>query len=288
MGRFDGKRLVITGAGSGLGHALALRFASAGWRVAVTDLDGERAQATLAAVSETGATGFARVCDVRSDGDVDELVRHTREAFGGVDVVVNNAGVGAAGTVAETPINDWHWMLDINLLGVVRGCRAFAPVLSAQGAGHIVNVASFAGVAQAPAMASYNVAKAGVIALSETLRAELARDGVGVSVACPSFFRSNILEQFRSPSEHMRGIAGKLVQRSRHTASEVADAIYSGVHDGRFMIIPQHEARWRWRLKRFAPEWYFRRLVTATRSFLEPRDAVGATAAAGKKDPSEG
>lgn len=256
--RFPHKRIFITGAGSGLGLAVARHFGAAGWRVAVTDVDPERAEAALAQVRADGGDGFWAACDVRSESSIGQVRDRLQQEWSGVDVIVNNAGVGSAGTVADTPLADWEWVLDINLMGVVRGCHLFAPLLVAQGSGHIVNIASFAGIAQAPAMAGYNVAKIGVIGLSESLRAEMQPHGVGVSVVCPSFFKTNILEQFRSPDPRLRDVAGKLVDRATVTAADVARDIHRGVEKNRFMIITHADARWFYRLKRFAPELFFK------------------------------
>src|SRR4051812_38229602 len=123
--RLENKRIVVTGAASGLGRAIALRFAREKWRVAVADVQVERAEETLADVRAAGGDGFVERCDVRDDADWDRLRERTRSEWGGTDVIVNNAGVGAAGTLVATPVDDWQWMLDINLMGVVRGCRAF-------------------------------------------------------------------------------------------------------------------------------------------------------------------
>ncbi|MBT8137886.1 MAG: SDR family oxidoreductase [Gammaproteobacteria bacterium] len=256
--RFPQKRVFITGAGSGLGLAIARQFATNGWRVAVTDVDPARARTALEEVRSCGGDGFWAECDVRSADHMEQARERLQQEWAGVDVIVNNAGVGSAGTVIDTPLEDWEWVLDINLMGVVRGCHLFAPLLAAQRSGHIVNIASFAGIAQAPAMAGYNVAKIGVIGLSESLRAEMQPHGVGVSAVCPSFFKTNILEQFRSPDPRLRDVADKLVNRASVTADDVAKDIFKGVQKNRFMIIPHAEARWFYRFKRFAPELFFK------------------------------
>ena len=256
--RFPTRRIVITGAGSGLGRAIALRFAQAGWQVAVTDVDGERAARVLEEIRTAGGDGFSRIADVRDIDDLHALAGQLDTHWAGVDVVVNNAGVGSAGTVIDTSPEDWQWTLDINLMGVVRGCHVLSPLLVRQGHGHVVNVASFAGIANAPAMAAYNTAKSGVIGLSETLRGELAARGVGVSVVCPSFFRTRLLDTFRTPDPRLRGFAEKMFATARVSAGEVADDIHRAVHANRFMVITHRHARWLYRLKRLAPERFFR------------------------------
>ncbi len=255
-------RVVITGAGSGLGRELALRYARAGWRVAVADIDATRAAAVAAEVRALGTDAAPFPVDVGDDASLQALRDAVRAHFGGVDHVVNNAGVASAGDVVDTALADWRWMLEINLLGVVRGCRAFVPDLVAQGRGHVVNIASFAGLAGAPGLASYSVAKAGVVALSESLRAEMAlhRTGVGVSVVCPAFFQTNLLQNFRGP-EAARAMAGRLMQRSADSAAGVAARIFDAVAAGRFLVLPTAQEPLRWRLKRWLPEVYFRKLI---------------------------
>jgi NADP-dependent 3-hydroxy acid dehydrogenase YdfG len=155
-------------------------------------------------------------------------------------------------------------MLEINLLGVVRGCRAFLPWLVRQGRGHVVNVASFAGLAGAPNIMTYGVAKAGVVALSEQLRAELHDRGVRVSVVCPSFFRTNLTENFRGTAD-MRAVATKLMDAARVTADDVARAVHADVERGVFLILPTAGEKWRWRLKRWWPSLYFRKVLDLAR-----------------------
>ena len=245
-------RVVVTGGGSGLGRALVAAHLRRGDRVLFTDVDAARvdeAQTALAALGDVAGV----VADVRRDTDWDEVVATTQARWGGVDRVYNNAGVAAAGRFERIPIEDWSWILDINLLGVVRGCRAFTPMLRAQGRGALVNIASLAAVANGPGMASYNVAKAGVVALSETLRAELAPDGIAVHVVCPSFFPTRLGEGLRSPDADLARRADRMLARGRMTADEVADYILAAVDRSTFLVLPHAEARWLHRLKRWMP-----------------------------------
>ncbi|HUS24592.1 MAG TPA: SDR family oxidoreductase [Candidatus Binatia bacterium] len=270
------QRILVTGAGSGLGRALALTFARAGWRVAASDRDEAAARQTLAEVQALGATGLALALDVTSEESFAGAVRTVEQAWGGLDVLVNNAGVGTSGTVADSPLEQWRWVLDINLLGCVRGARAVIPLMRRQQAGHIVNVASFAGIANPPGMASYNVAKAGVVSLSETLRFELFPHGVGVSVVCPEFFKTNLLATSKALAPRGTDVSGaaaekitqRLMEKATVTADDVARDIFEAVRDGTFLVIPHAEARKRHWLKRFAPEVYFRKAQKATEKFL--------------------
>jgi len=263
----SGQRVLITGGGSGLGRALALRYARAGWRVGLADISTGRAQAVAEEVRALGAQAETFQVDVSSDDAVLALRDDVVARWDGVDHLYNNAGVSSAGNLLQTSLDDWRWMLDINLMSVVRGCQAFVPGLIAQGSGHVINTASFAGLACAGGLSSYSVAKAGVVTLSETLRAELALadSAVRVSVICPSFFRTNLLQNFRGP-ERTREMASKLMDKAAESADDIAARVFDAVMAGRFMIIPTAPERMRWRLKRFLPEFYFRKLVAALRA----------------------
>ena len=261
-------RAVITGAGSGLGRALALRFAREHWKVAVADINPDSAAETLALVKAAGGDGFAQRCDVRQEADFTALAERVRREWGGLDVLVNNAGVAASGSVTETSLADWAWMLDINLMGVVRGCHAFVPMLKAQGRGHVVNVAAFAAFASMPGVASYNAAKAGVLSLSETLRGELYPHGIGVTAACPAFFKTNLLDSFRAPDPRQKNVPMMMMKASRVTADEVADAIYRAVRKNTFLVLSDAGSRNLYRLKRFSPELAFRSMMKL-RAFIE-------------------
>jgi NAD(P)-dependent dehydrogenase (short-subunit alcohol dehydrogenase family) len=258
MRTFVDKRVVITGGGSGLGRALSLRFARERWRIAIADINVERAEQALALVRSAGGDGFVQRCDVTLDQDFETLADRVKKEWGGLDVLINNAGIATAGTVVSTPPGDWEAIININLLGVVRGCRTFVPMLLTQRSGHVVNIASFAAIASAPGMASYNVVKAGVFSLSESLRAEVFDEGVDVTVACPAFFRTNLLESFRGPDPSVKNIVGRLMDRASVTADDVANDIYEAAMNGRFLCISHPDARWQYRMKRAAPELFYR------------------------------
>jgi NAD(P)-dependent dehydrogenase (short-subunit alcohol dehydrogenase family) len=242
-------RVLVTGAGSGLGRALATRWSAAGEDVLVSDVDAEAAR-TVA--GELGAT--ARTLDVTSGEDWAGALEWCRSAWGGLDVLVNNAGVGAGGRFERISVEDWDWIWEINLKGVVRGCRTFVPLFKEQAHGHIVNVASLAGLMNLPAMASYNVTKAGVIALSETLRHELEPYGVHTTVVCPAYFRTNLGERTRSPDPAVIRVMDKLMASSRVTASDVASVVVDAVRDKRFMVLPHADGRRSVRMRRWLPK----------------------------------
>ena len=268
---FADKRVVITGAGSGLGRALSLRFAREKWRVAVADINVERADETLTQVKNAGGTGFVQHCDVANATDFEALADQVKKDWGGVDVVINNAGIAAAGTVHATSLADWEAVININLLGVVRGCHTFVPMLLAQRSGHVVNIASFAALASAPGMASYNVAKAGVFSLSESLRAEVYDEGVDVTVACPAFFRTNLLESFRGPDPAAKATVARIMDRATVTADDVANDIYEAVMNRRFLVISHPDSRWQYRVKRAAPELFYREVRRMMKKMVSSR-----------------
>lgn len=254
----DRPRAVVTGAGSGLGAAFCEALAGAGARVLASDIDGEAAAATAARVS---GEVHARACDVTRLADVEALAAAAERVLGGVDLVINNAGVAVVGQVGQVQIEDWRWCVDINLWGVIHGCHVFVPRLRAAGRGHIINVASAAGLLSPPHMAPYNTTKAAVVALSETLAADLADDGVGVSVLCPTFFRSNLVRTARTAVDGgLHQVARHLVEDSRRSAAEVARAALAGAARGELHIAPHLDGRWLWRLKRWSPG-VFRRLA---------------------------
>ena len=255
-------RVLITGAGSGLGLALAKRYARAGHAVAVVDLQSDRAEAAVAELNQINGGHFAVAADVADMNSVEnlraEIDRRWPEGF---DVLINNAGVATGGSVAESSLEDWHWVIGINLMGVVHGCKVFAPMFHRRRRGHIISTASFAGIAGAPGIASYSTTKAAVVALSESLRAEMHRHGVKVSVICPSFFKTNLLDSARGPDTQFKGFASTLMERARETADDIANYVFDAAARGDFMIIPTAPERWRWRLKRFLPNVYFNKLM---------------------------
>jgi NAD(P)-dependent dehydrogenase (short-subunit alcohol dehydrogenase family) len=247
------RRVLITGAGSGLGRALAQRYAAAGARVACVDVDAARSAQTRALLPGDGHLALA--ADVASDADMQSLHDTIVADWGGLDLLVNNAGIASGGTLVETTMAEWHRILDVDLLSVVRGCRLFLPGMLAQGRGQVLNTASFAGLAGAPGLMTYGVAKAAVVALSEQLRAEVGPRGVRVSVLCPSFFRTNLCESGIGNPAAM-GMARKLMDSAPDTVDSVADRVVADAARDVFMILPTRREPMRWRLKRWFPEVY--------------------------------
>jgi NAD(P)-dependent dehydrogenase (short-subunit alcohol dehydrogenase family) len=252
------RRVLITGAGSGLGRGLALRYARAGARVACVDLIGARAEETRALL--TGDGHLALTADVGDEASMQALHDTVQAQWQGIDVLVNNAGIASGGPMVETTMAEWERVLNIDLLSVVRGCRLFLPAMIAQGRGQVLSTASFAGLAGAPGMMTYGVAKAAVVALSEQLRAEMHGKGIAVSVICPSFFRTNLCETAIG-NPKVAQLAEKLMDSSPDTVDSVSDFVFAAAERGQFMIIPTRREPARWRIKRWFPELYFRQLM---------------------------
>ena len=246
-------RIMITGAGSGLGRELALRWAREGSQLALADVNEAGLAETLSLVREAGGDGFTQRCDVRDYSQLTALAQACEERLGGIDVAINNAGVASGGFFNELSLEDWDWQIAINLMGVVKGCKAFLPLLQ-KSHGKIINIASMAALMQGPAMSNYNVAKAGVVALSESLLIELKPEGVAVHVVCPSFFQTNLLDSFRGPTPEMKQQVGKLLEGSPISAADIAGYIYDEVAKGEFMILPHEQGRVAWAIKRQNPQ----------------------------------
>lgn len=277
MSSGDARRVLITGAASGLGKSLALRFAADSWRVAVCDLDEDRLSQTAEEIDRAGGTCMYLRADVTSEQDIEQLAESVSGHWGGLDVLVNNAGIAIAGRTDETSMEEWRRIFEVNFFGVLRTTQAMLPLIT-QG-GHIINVASFAGIAAAPGLVAYNTTKAAVISFSESLRAELVDREIGVSVACPAFFKTRLMETSGAPHDKTRAMVERVMERSKITADDVAEQVFASVRTRQFMLIPHVDARWYWRWKRFFPELYFRGLQRMARR----------TSRAGKHDqPGQG
>ncbi|WP_173677350.1 SDR family NAD(P)-dependent oxidoreductase [Tsukamurella tyrosinosolvens] len=261
-----GAKAVVTGAGSGIGRAFALELARRGGEIVCADIDEGRAKETVALIEARGGTAHAAVVDVAERTAVESLAAFARTVFDGPPtLVINNAGVGIGGRpVGDIGLDDWNWALGINLWGVVHGCELFAPMLREAGRGGIINVASAAGFAAAPSMGPYNVSKAGVMSLSETLAAELAGTGVNVTVLCPTFVKTNVARDGRI-TEGSKNLAGTLMKLTGISPDGVAAQTLDALDLGRLYVVPQLDANVIWHLKRHFPTPYVRGLGLLTR-----------------------
>ncbi len=253
--------IAISGAGSGFGASLAHKYAADGWKVAVTDIDESRAQQVLFEINQLGGDGFYLQLDTTRSEHWQALEERVLEQWGGLHVLVNNAGVAAAGNIEDTSMEDWQWILDIDLMGVVRGCHQFARMFKRQNGGHIVNVSSFAGLAGLPFITAYGVAKAGVVALSEALRAEMQPHGVGVTVVCPAFVRTRLLDTFRATKPDTMATVTRWMDTSGVSSDDVAADIQTAVRNQTFLLLTHASTRKAWKLKRWFPEKYFKQVV---------------------------
>lgn len=282
MGFTRGAGAVVTGAGSGLGRAVAEELARRGLRVLASDIEGEGLSETVHRIRQEGGVVHQQTADVRDVGAITALKERADHLFGGVEVLVNNAGVAVGGITGEVPIDDWHWQLDINLRGVIYGCHTFLPDMRAKQHGYVLNVASIAGIVAAPRMAPYNVSKAGVIALSETLAAESAGDGIHVSVLCPAFFRSGI--HTRARAGKLSATTERLITQARWTSPQVAKAALRDLERGRLYIMPQLEAKAFWWSKRLLGPAYYKLLGRVFRSnLLKALEGASARKRSGEK-----
>jgi NAD(P)-dependent dehydrogenase (short-subunit alcohol dehydrogenase family) len=271
------KRIFITGGASGLGRALAERYARAGFCVCIGDIHDTRGAETLAALQELGVPAHYLRCDVTRDADLSAAANWLERSWGGVDIVVNNAGVALCGTIDEVSLSDWQWAVDINLLGVVRGCKAFAPLFRRQGGGRFVNISSVAGLLHPPVMSAYCATKAAVVALSESLRLELARDRIGVSVVCPAFFRTNLTETMRAGNPEAARLTRRLVDKARRGAPEIAELVFAGVQRGDFHILTHFDSKIGWLVKRLTPyAFYIAWMERSTRWMMGQRASAEA------------
>lgn len=268
------KRVFITGGASGLGQALALRYARDGWDVCIADLNDGRGKLTCELLKVYGGKALYFDADVTVEADMQRVADELQKQWNGLDLLINNAGVAQLGAIDEVALSDWEWILNINLLGVVRGCKVFTPVFKKQGRGQILNIASMAGLLDVPLMASYNVSKAAVVALSTTLEQELMPHGVRVSVACPSFFQTNLEESVRTDDPGMKKLMGKLLARGELSADEVAERIVKGVTSGKTYIFPHVKGERMWLAKRYLPQPWFRRMFQRSVKRMLPKPAA--------------
>lgn len=250
---------IVTGAASGLGRAMALRLAREQWTIALADIDVPGANETLRQVRTAGGDGLVTPLDVTQLDAWTALVEQLRRDWPQLDLLVNNAGVCAAGEIGSLPVDQWRRVFEVNLWGVLHGCHSCTAWLKAnRQSPHIINVASIIGLLGGPTLGAYAAAKAGVVALSESLRVELARHGVGVSVVCPGFFRTNLIESGAFDDPAQRQYAESLTRRARISADDVAVAALDAMRKRQFYVVLPRRADRLWWFKRWFPEWYLR------------------------------
>jgi NAD(P)-dependent dehydrogenase (short-subunit alcohol dehydrogenase family) len=240
-------RVLVTGGASGLGAALVAAFAARGDDVVIGDINPSVVEERAPANVSTPPAEMT--LDVRSDDDWAAARDWVQEHWGGLDVLVNNAGVAGGGRIDVAGMDEWQWITEINLFGVVRGTRTFVPMFKQQRSGHIVNIASLAGLVHPAGMGSYNAVKAGVVAFSETCAHELAEWDIHCSAVCPSYFRTNLIENMRGTDTAVGQVIGGLVAGAPLGPEDIAAAVLEGMDRGDELILPDEAARAAYGLK---------------------------------------
>lgn len=232
-----GNRIVITGGAKGFGKAMAMRFAQANWRVLIADMSREHAEQTVNDLLTAGAQDayFTR-CDITQAKDIQQLYECCMELWEGVDVLVNNAGIYCGGTFAELSEDNWAPVIETNLLGTMRVTQRFVEFFQKQKSGRIVNISSLSGVLPMPGSSAYSISKAGVFAFSQTLRHELRPYKVGITVAVPNIFPTDIFKDGDIPNPAIRNSMESTMHVSSVTAADVADRVYQAVMNDTYMV----------------------------------------------------
>jgi NAD(P)-dependent dehydrogenase (short-subunit alcohol dehydrogenase family) len=234
------ERALVTGGSSGLGAALCRGLVARGAQVVSADVK----------LPDDPIEGVGYLTlDVRSDQDWSDAVAWVDREWRGLDLLVNNAGVAGGGRVDVATLDEWEWITEINLFGVVRGTRAFVPMFKRQRSGRVVNVASLAGLVHPAGMASYNAVKAGVVAFTETVGHELAEYGVTAHVVCPSYFRTGLVDAMQGSDEAVGAVIGALVANAPLGPDEIAAEVLAALDRGEELILPDEAARSAYQLK---------------------------------------
>ncbi|MFD7294166.1 SDR family oxidoreductase [Streptomyces sp. NPDC059897] len=260
--RFAGQLVLVTGAGSGIGRATTFAFAEAGARVVAVDRDAEGAARTAELARLIGAPeAWGETVDVTDEQAMEKLAEKVAAEYGVVDVLVNNAGIGLSGSFFDTTPEDWKKVLDVNLWGVIHGCRLFGKQMAERGqGGHIVNTASAAAYQPSKALPAYSTSKAAVLMLSECLRAELADQGIGVSAICPGLVNTNITATARfagvdaEEEKRRQKKSSRLYGLRNYPPEKVADAILGAVVHDKAVVPVTPEARGAHLMSRFTPK----------------------------------
>jgi NAD(P)-dependent dehydrogenase (short-subunit alcohol dehydrogenase family) len=249
---------IVTGGASGIGRAIATALVLRGDTVTVADLDKEGAERVAGRLSEYGRATAAAL-DVTDSAAVDALYRAVGDQHGRLDLVFNNAGIAVGGMTDELTLAHWNKAIDVNLRGVVHGVRSAYPIMLAQGHGHILNTASLAGLVPAPMMLPYTTTKHAVVGMSLALRAEAAGRGVRVSVICPGFVDTPLLDNANpdlpetETGKRARDLAVR-VQRRLYTAEALARDVLRGAAKNQALIVAPASARAAWRGVRLSPD----------------------------------
>ena len=266
-----GSVAVITGAARGIGKATALEFSRRGAAVLLSDIDEQALLEVRSLIEDSGGKVAAARADVAKEDEVRGLVDTSVAELGGMDVFVSNAGVSVSGPAESIPLEDWHWIVDINMWAHVWAVRACLPRLKAQGKGHLVHIASAAGILGTPALSAYCMTKFAVVGLAESLAVSLQGTGVGVSVVCPLWVTTDIVNSGRvtlDPDlplsvEESKQMADTMLRSGGIAPSKVGADIADAVEQERFMVLPHPEVLKFAQAKWADPERYVRRAAEA-------------------------
>jgi NAD(P)-dependent dehydrogenase (short-subunit alcohol dehydrogenase family) len=253
MRELRGKVAVVTGGASGIGRAMAECFAASGMKLVLADIERGPLDEAVARLRASGAEAIGVPTDVTRAAEVRALADRALEAFGAVHVVCNNAGVAPMGKLLETSLEDWRWVVEVNLMGVVHGVAVFGPLLVRQGGGHIVNTASAAGLLAPPGLGAYAATKHAVVGLTETLYYELKDTGVGCSVLCPGLVNTRIFESERNRPAELGGAAAsygarqeqarKLISSQGTPPEQIAERVLQAIRSEALYILPHDELK---------------------------------------------
>lgn len=256
-GRFEDKLVLVTGAGSGIGRATALGFAREGAHTVLSDINEAGLEETARSVRDLGRRASTHKVDVANSEAMAKFAEDVHREYSAVDILVNNAGVAVSGGLADTTIDDWNWIMGINVMGVVHGCHYFVPKMVDRGqGGHVVNIASLAGIVGSRLLVAYCTTKFAVVGFSEALREDLNEHGIGVTAICPSFIRTNIHNSGRHrgqmAEDKMKSFGEKLLNEAP-SPDLVVDRIMHSVEKNIGLMPVTREAWVAQALKRLSP-----------------------------------
>ena len=271
LAHFDGALAVVTGAGSGIGRAIALALAENGANVIAADIDLPAAERTIGRAKAVGTGGTAYQVDVSDAAAMEAFAAEVKSAHRVPDIVVNNAGIAVAGSFLDTELEDWHRVVDVNLWGVIHGCRLFGKQMRDRVSalpnkpdkpnfgGHIVNIASASAFAPWRVMPAYCTTKAAVLMLSECLRAELAGSRIGVTAVCPGFVSTDLVKNgsfadgSTGPAEKLKQRGQKAIQLRNYPPEKVAERVVDAIIKNKAVVPVNFEGHLLRALSRVSP-----------------------------------